>query len=332
MPRLLPIVTLVLLMPFMAGCGNSESVAQDRGNERPKRDRDQFASDQAKDMGKTIPFDGARAIGYLKDICAIGPRISGSDGMKKQQELLQAHFEKLGGKVSYQRFEGKQITRKEPVAMANMIVSWQPEKERRILFCGHYDSRPLADQEENRRNWTQPFVSANDGASSAAWMMELAHHMKDFSANVGVDFVLFDGEEYIFDRDKDQYFFGSEYFAAEYRKSKQKRYLAGVLLDLFAGKNAKYPIEPNSAFWAGGVVEDIWKTAAELGVTAFQNRRGTEVLDDHLALNKAGIPTVDIIDFAYLHWHRLTDLPEMCSGESMENVAKVLTAWAQKIK
>ena len=65
---------------------------------------------------------------------------------------------------------------------------------------------------------------------------------------------------------------------------------------------------------------------------AFENRRGPTVEDDHLALNRAGIPTVDILDFEYRHWHRLTDLPEMCSGESMENVAKVLTAWAQKIK
>jgi glutaminyl-peptide cyclotransferase len=329
---LLPMVALTLLVHFAAGCGHSESVAQDRGDERPKNNRDQFASEQAKDMGKTIPFDGTRAIGYLKQICDLGPRLSGSEGMTKQQKLLQTHFEKHGGKVSYQRFEAKQISQKAAVPMANMIVSWQPEKERRILICGHYDTRPIADQEPERRRWTMPFVSANDGASSAAWMMELAHHMKDFPANVGIDLVLFDGEEYIFEPNKDQYFLGSDHFAAEYRKAKEKRYLAGVLLDLFAAKNAKFPIEQNSAFWAGGVVEDIWKTAAELGVASFQNRRGPEVLDDHLALNKAGIPTVDIIDFEYLHWHRLTDLPEMCSGETMEQVAKVLTTWVQRIK
>ncbi|MFL5338935.1 MAG: M28 family peptidase [Gemmataceae bacterium] len=332
MPRVLPVLALVALIPIVAGCSNAESVAQDRAGEKPKKGRDEFASDQAKDMGKTIAFDAGRAMGYLRDLCDIGPRISGSEGMAKQQKLLQEHFEKHGGKVTLQRFEAKQVSRKDPVAMANMVVTWNPDKERRVIFCGHYDTRPIADQEPERRKWTQPFVAANDSASVAAWMMELAHHMKEFSPNVGIDFVLFDGEEYIFEPGNDKYFFGSEHFAAEYRKQKQTRYLAGVLLDLFAGKNAKYPVEQNSAFWAGAVVEDIWKTAAEIGVTAFENRRGPTVDDDHIALNKAGIPTVDVLDFEYRHWHRLTDLPDMCSGESMAQVAKVLLAWAQKIK
>jgi glutaminyl-peptide cyclotransferase len=220
-----------------------------------------------------------------------------------------------------------------------MIVTWHPESEKRVIFCSHYDTRPIADQEPNRRDWTKPFVSANDGASGAAWMMELAHHMKDLKdakdrpLKVGVDFILFDGEEYIFERDRDKYFIGSEYFASEYKKDKPKyKYVAGVLLDLFAGKNARYPLEQTSSFYAGGVQESIWKVAVDLKVPAFQNRRGAEVLDDHIALNKAGIPTVDIIDFAYPHWHLLSDTPDKCSGESMEQVARVLTVWVQRIK
>jgi hypothetical protein len=56
------------------------------------------------------------------------------------------------------------------------------------------------------------------------------------------------------------------------------------------------------------------------------------VLDDHIALNRAGIPTIDIIDFDYPHWHRLSDTPDKCSAESMANVAKVIMAWLQKVK
>ena len=47
-------------------------------------------------------------MGYLADVCKIGPRISGTDGMKKQQELLQKHFEDLGGKVTWQKFTAQQ--------------------------------------------------------------------------------------------------------------------------------------------------------------------------------------------------------------------------------
>src|SRR5262249_39707768 len=169
-----------------------------------KKQRDEFAQDQVKDQPKMAPFDGERALGYLRDICRLGPRVSGTEGMRKQQELLKAHFEKLGGKVCFQRFEARQISRKDPVAMANMVIAWHRERDKRILICGHYDTRPIADQEPSRRDWTRPFISANDGTSSAAWMMELAHHIKKLELNVGVDFALFDGEEFIFEPQRDK--------------------------------------------------------------------------------------------------------------------------------
>ena len=143
---------------------------------------------------KAGAFDGDRALAYLSLLCDIGPRISGSEGMAKQQELLQKHFEKHGAKVALQKFDGKQPSREKAVPMANMIVSWRPESAKRIIICGHYDTRPIADQETNTRDWTRPFVSANDGTSTVALMMELAHQMKDLKTELGVDFVIFDAE------------------------------------------------------------------------------------------------------------------------------------------
>ncbi len=207
---------------------------------------------------------------YISALCDLGTRISGSEGMTKQQEFLKRHFEKHGAKVTFQKFEGRQPSQAKPVPMANMIVSWHPDSKTRVMICGHYDTRPIADQESNVRNWTKPFASANDGTSSVAFMMELAHHMKDMKTEVGVDFVIFDGEEWIHDRNRDKFFLGSDHFAAEYKKAKDgPKYKAGILLDLFAGKGAVYPVEENSLVLAGGLVEDIWKLAAELGVKSF---------------------------------------------------------------
>ena len=104
------------------------------------------------------------------------------------------------------------------------------------------------------------------------------------------------------------------------------------MLDLFAGKGAEYKVEQNSAFYAGELVEDIWKLAASLEVASFRYEQGPNVLDDHIALNRAGIPSIDIIDFNYEHWHKLSDTPDKCSPVAMANVAKVLMAWLQKIK
>lgn len=51
-----------------------------------------------------IPFDGQRAYDYLNELCALGPRVSGSQGMQAQQELLTSHFRKLGGTVRCKNF------------------------------------------------------------------------------------------------------------------------------------------------------------------------------------------------------------------------------------
>jgi len=282
---------------------------------------------------KAGPFDGDRALAYLSSVCDLGSRVCGSEGMTKQQELLRKHFEKHGAKVTLQKFEGKQPSQDKAVPMANMIVSWHPKAERRVIICGHYDTRPIADQEPNFRDWTKPFASANDGTTTVGFLMELAHHMKDLKTQVGVDFVLFDAEEFIHDKNRDKYFLGSEHFAAEYKKSKDgPKYVAAILLDLFAGKGATYPVENNSAWQAGELCKDFWGIAAELEVKSFRWEPGPEVLDDHIALNKAGIPCIDIIDFDYKHWHRLSDTPDKCSAVSMANVAKVVMAWLQKVK
>lgn len=303
-------------------------LASDRGSNGMQRD--QFAEDRDT-MPKPVAFDGKRAMGYLEDICKIGPRISATPGMTKQQELIQKHFEKLGATVTYQKFNARQKSVRKDVEMANMIVSWHPESTQRILLCSHYDTRPIADQEDDRRNWTKPFLSANDGGSGVALLMELGNHMKDLKLQVGVDFVFFDGEEYIFISDEDQYFFGSKHFAAEYRKQKKIQYQAGVLLDMVAGKNAKFPIEQNSWWKADWLIKEVYTTASNLGVKSFKlnefSRVGVE--DDHIPLNNGGIPTIDIIDFDYAHWHRLTDTPENCSGETMTGVAQVLSVWMQ---
>lgn len=308
-------------------------------NAQPQnKNKSGFATERGKpELPMPAPFDGSRAHEYLKQLCAIGPRISGSAGMKKQQELLEAHFKKLGGQVTFQRFTARQASQPNPVDLANMIVSWHPEQKRRVIICCHYDTRPLADQEPNPRRWTEPFVSANDGTAGAAWLMEMAHHIKSLPLNVGVDFVLFDAEEFIFDGpnppNKDLYFLGSDHFAKEYRqKPPGHKYIAAVLLDMAAGKNAKFPIEGHSGTQAGTLVSEIWRTAEALGVPQFKPTWAQPILDDHLALNRVGIPAVDIIDFDYPHWHRLSDLPDQCSPETMAAVAKVLSVWMQRVR
>ena len=104
------------------------------------------------------------------------------------------------------------------------------------------------------------------------------------------------------------------------------------MFDLFANKDAQLKVEGFSFAAAPKLVEQVWTVAKTVGAKSFKFEAGPDVQDDHLALNRVGIPTVDVIDFDYVHWHKLTDTPDKVSGEQMAEVAKVLTTWVQKIR
>lgn len=273
--------------------------------------------------------DGERAYSYLEAICALGPRISGTEGMQKQQELLEQHFTKLGGEVRYQDFDAAHPQTGQPVRMRNMIVVWNPQAAQRVLLCCHYDTRPHPDRELLPAHREKPFIGANDGASGVAVLMELGHHMRGVPSSSGVDFVFFDGEELVYNSRTDKYFLGSEHFSKEYRDHPPEyRYTAGILLDMVGGKSLTLFYEKASLRYAPDLTRGIWETAARLGVKEFVARRKHEVLDDHLSLNQiAGIPTCDLVDFDYPYWHKRNDLPAACSGDSLGKVGRVLLAW-----
>ncbi|HEY2411549.1 MAG TPA: M28 family peptidase [Pirellulaceae bacterium] len=317
--------TLALIALALYGNGTTESA------QRPT---------PSKQKTSNIPFNGDRAYQYLKDICAIGPRVSGTEGMARQQAYLKAHFEKLGGRVSLPEFTARHPQTGNPVKLANMIVEWHPDRKERVLFCAHYDTRPFPDQDPVDRRGL--FVGANDGASGTAVLCELGNEMAQLKTGVGVDFILFDGEELVFDGNRDPYFLGSEHFAREYvAHPPPYRYRAGILLDMVGDAQLQLYREVNSLRTPQSkqLTNDIWNIARDLGVREFLFGQGHEVRDDHLALNDiAKIPTTDLIDFDYPnsrgvnYWHTTQDIPEKCSPASLAKVGWVLKTWLEQQK
>lgn len=282
------------------------------------------------------PLDAQRAFSYLEQICALGPRWSGSPGMQKQRAMLEEHFKKLGGKVTYQQFLANNPRGGEKVPMANMIVEWHPERKERILLAAHYDTRPLPDRDPdpNKRKNGQ-FLGANDGGSGVAVLMELALFMPQLKGAIGVDFVLLDGEELVYDNN-DPYFLGSSWFAKKYvEKPPEHKYRQGVVLDMVGDVELQIYQEQFSIAWRDTrpMVKEIWEIASKLGVKEFIPRIGYEVRDDHLPLhNTAKIPTCDIIDFDYPPWHTAGDTPKHCAGSSLAKVGWVVYEWLKNQK
>jgi glutaminyl-peptide cyclotransferase len=278
------------------------------------------------------PIDGQRSYGYLKKICEIGPRVAGSEANTRQRQMVADHFTKLGGKVREQHFRIPHPLTGRDVNMANLIGSWHPDRLQRVLICAHYDTRPRADEEVDPARLDKPFIGANDGASGVALLMEIAHHLDKLETPYGVDLVLFDGEELVYGNNprRGDYFLGSTVFARAYaaqRGRPRMQYVGGILLDMVGGKEMQIKREPNSLDRAPELMREVWAVARQLDARSFSNEIGREVMDDHLPLNQAGIPTIDLIDFDYPHWHKIDDVPENCSAESLAEVGRVVTGW-----
>ncbi len=281
------------------------------------------------------PYDADRAYRYLQQICDLGPRPSATPAMAAQQRLLSDFFTSQGGEVELQKFQVRHPQTGEAVELANLIARWHPDRPKRYLLSAHYDTRPFPDRDPV--NPQGRFVGANDGGSGVAALMELAHHLDQLPPDVGVDIVLFDGEELVYRESRDDYFLGSTYFARQYAAQPPAvPYTAGILLDMVGDKELAIFYERNSWRYARELCQSVFAKAAELGVKEFIPRVRHEVRDDHIPLNEiAKIPTIDLIDFDYprpgigapRYWHTTQDIPENCSGDSLAKVVYVVHQW-----
>jgi Zn-dependent M28 family amino/carboxypeptidase len=216
----------------------------------------------------------------------------------------------------------------ERLTMTNVIARFNPDLRQRILLGAHWDTRPRADRDEKVERQNLPIPGANDGASGVAVLLHIASLFKQHPPPMGVDIVLFDGEDYGLEGDTRNYLLGSRHFAAKKDPDYVPRF--GILLDMVGDKFLDIPKEQHSLKYAPDVLDLVWAKARELGYPQFVSEPGEYVTDDHLPLNEVGIKTIDLIDFNYpdpthRFWHTHNDTPENCSAESLGAVGDVVT-------
>jgi hypothetical protein len=276
---------------------------------------------------KIPTFSGTRAFTHLVAQTALGPRNPNSEGHEQCLAYLQARLRESADRVRLQQFTHPGYER-EILHLTNIMASFSPEMQQRILVCAHWDTRPRAEGDPDSTRRGQPIPGANDGASGVAVLLELASLLKATPPSIGVDILLFDGEDYGREGDHDNYLLGSRYFMANTPSDYLPRY--GILIDMVGDRELEILQEATSLKYAPRVVDRIWNAAEALGIHQFVPMEGIEILDDHIPLNEGGIPTVNIIDFNYpdashRYWHTHLDTPDKCSPVSLEAVGTVLT-------
>ena len=268
-------------------------------------------------------FDSAKAFEHLKQMVAIGPRPAGSAQLRQTRAYITRQISSYGLRVEEQPFTAQ--TPIGPIEMVNLIVRLPGTRPDRLLITGHYDTKLFKDQ---------VFVGASDGASSAAFLVELARVLKDQPRELTYELVWFDGEEAVIDWDieKDSTY-GSRYYVQAARKAKALASIkAMVLVDMIGDRDLRILRESNSTPW---LVDIIWAAANRVGHGGTFVEQSTAIEDDHLPFLRAGVPAVDIIDLDYPAWHHVTECCDdlsRVSARSLQIVGDVLLAALPEIE
>ena len=264
------------------------------------------------------PFDSNRAFEHLIRQVSFGPRVPGTKAHDDAHKWLVSVLRKHTPYVSVQQFTG--IFGGSEVEMKNIKASFYPKKGERILLCAHWDSRHHADKDPDSTKWAQPVIGANDGASGVAVLLEIAAGLAKSEPPIGVDIVLFDGEDGGEYGRNETWLLGSRYFAKVEPRSYRPRY--AILLDMVGDSDLSLTPDFNSIQSAPRLWEKIIKHCKSIGIAVSPDT--IWILDDHVPLIERGIRSVDIIDFDYPVWHTVSDTPDKCSSESLGKIGELV--------
>ncbi len=202
--------------------------------------------------------------------------------------------------------------------MNNLIAKIPGRSSDIVIIGGHFDTKRFDDFK---------FVGANDGGSSAAFVMEMAQLLKRRANAFTYWCVFFDGEEAVKEWTDTDSVYGSRHLVERLEKSGElSKVRAMLLVDMIGDRDLDILREGNSTPW---LVDIIWNSAAELGYQKYFLPRSFDIGgDDHFPFLGARIPSVDIIDFDYgfdnIYWHSEKDTADKCSPQSLEIVGNTL--------
>ncbi|HYK83252.1 MAG TPA: M28 family peptidase [Gemmatimonadales bacterium] len=270
-------------------------------------------------------FDGNRAFGYLAQQMQFGPRIPGTPAHERAGDWMLERLRATADTVVVQAFT--HVTRQgQTLHLRNLLARFRPGAADRVLFLAHWDTRPHADQSPNPAERRLPVPGADDGASGVAVLLGVADALKAKPPALGVDLLLDDGEDFgDFASDSNDVLIGARYFAAHQPAGYPP--LFAVLFDMVGKKDPQFYYEGNSEAVAPEVVDRVWRTAADLGYgrTFLPGVKHT-LIDDHVALQKAGIHAIDVVDFDYPYWHTPDDTIDKVAAASLQVVGDVAVA------
>lgn len=290
---------------------------------------------QFQKQGREVPdFSADQAYQYIEKQIYFGPRVPNTKAHRGTLQYIREHLVETAGENSVYVQSFQTDVYGDTLQLHNILVSFGTGNQDRIMLAAHWDSRPYSDAESDSLNQKKPVLGADDGASGVAVLMELANVFSENPPPIGVDIILFDGEDYGRKSDLDHYFLGSRHWGNNPPVPGYKPRF-GILLDMVGAKNAQFPKEGYSMDFAPNLVNEIWAIGQEFGYDElFVDEIGGEIADDHYFVERlAGIPMIDIINYRMSptgqvefapHWHTQQDDLDIIDPYVLQGVGDVL--------
>jgi len=285
-------------------------------------------------IAKAPSFSQDSAFMLVQKQVAFGPRVPGTKAHANCASFIEKTLKEYGLTVIVQSapvttYDGKIFNLK------NIIASYKPEFQKRVLLLAHWDSRPIADNDDKDKQ--KPLDGADDGASGVAVLLEIARQISKAELKIGVDLFFSDLEDYgqPDDSDKpkmqDSWCLGTQYWA---KNMHVPGYTAnyGILLDMVGAKGAIFPREGTGNYFAPDVVNKVWSIAKNLGYSSYFTDDNTgNTTDDHLYVNTiAKIPCIDIVHMSPLtgtygeHHHTHKDNMDIIDKNTLKVVGQTV--------
>jgi len=264
-------------------------------------------------------FDSNRAWEHLRQLVALGPRPAGSAAIDQSRKYIKAQLAAAGLTVAEQAWDDQ--TPLGSVRMVNLVATIPGARKDRLIFAGHYDTKLFREFR---------FVGANDGGSSAAFLIELARVLKARKNALTIEVLFLDGEEAVVEWQGNDHTYGSRHYVeAAKRDGSLASLKAMVLVDMIGDRDLQIKRDVNSTAW---LTEVIWDAARRQKLTAYFRPDRTQIEDDHVPFLQAGVPSVDIIDLEYEAWHTAKDTLDAVSARSLQIVGDVVLAALPQIE
>ena len=314
--KVLRIIGLMCFLTVLACSKQKEAAAAPPATAEPAAGSGGHIEIRVTDnSGGGASFNEIRAMRYVKEIVAFGPRPIGSPNHKKVEDYIHAHLK--GDVVEDDAFTVDTTEGKFPVR--NIIAKFPGTRDGIIVIASHYDTNyPLRDT---------AYIGANDGASSSALLLEVANQLRGKKLDGYSVWLLWDDAEESmrlpwFDPEA---LYGVRHLAQKWQDDGTiKKIKAFLLEDMIGDADLNVDRDQNSTAW----LEDlIYQSATRLGYQSHFFARTLAMADDHEPFVQRGVPSADLIDFNYgynnVFWHTTQDTVDKLSPKSLEIVGTV---------